>query len=77
MTDATIAQLCAELTARIQQLSGPADVTDELRSLAGLIRMKQRVTNAGGRPRKPTRNKALAAKREKWRVAKQKRRNNS
>jgi len=38
------------LTARIQQLSGPEDITDELRSLAGLIRMKQRVTHAGGRP---------------------------
>lgn len=72
MTDLTLPDLCSELGRRIREMRGPDDLTDELRSLAGLIRMKQRTTNAGGRPRKPTRSKALAAKRAKWREAQRK-----
>lgn len=72
MTDSTLPDLCSELARRIREMSGPEDLPDEVRSLAGLILMKQRTTNAGGRPRKPTSSKAKAAKRAKWRDAQRK-----
>lgn len=71
---APLSDLCSELARRIREMRGPEQLTDELRSLAGLIRMKQRTINAGGRPIKRTRSKATAEQRAKWRDAQRKRR---